>query len=253
MSRSNNHHCTPDTFGEQKGEKSPFFHIMKKEELQRILFDSSDDLSFVSEKDVEDFRIFFHTERRDLFLAHAKKALAERQETAREIEAHVNRLSSCLFELSQDLSAPLEDTESLVKHCANLTVFTKTKKEEISNNILISLANIISKQENERIFLQMQKELLFTEIAEKALGTLPSDWDITKATLSSLPPQTLVAQAASVLNVYEEVEHFLSAVLTDAAKAAKRKDAAGYRNLLHSAAVFLFDTATRLKSAKKGE
>jgi len=226
---------------------------MKKEELQRILFESNKELTFISDKEIEEFRIFFHKEKQKQALVNAQKHLSDRQMTAREIEAQAKQLASCLFELSKLFSTPYKDTEDLIKSCAELTVFSAKRKEEISTNILFFLNKTIMECGKNRIFLQIQKELLFIEAAEKALGALPADWEVTKAFLSSLPPQELATQASHILKVYEETEHFLSTTLTNAAKAAKRKDAAQYQNLLHNAAIFLFDTATCLESAKKGE
>ena len=240
-------------FGEQKGEKSPFFHIKKDDKWKDILLSESESSLFASEKDADKIRTFFHEEKRTRFLEHAKKALAERQKIAKQTANHAQNLAADLLALAHALSVPPKSTEDLTHHCAELALVGAEASKKISKNILVPLNKTIIKQSNDSTFFQVQKDLAFAEAALTALDALPADWDATKATLSAQEPQALAALASDVLVLYENTERFLTDALTDAAKAAKQTDTVRYQASLRRAVLLLFETANRLRATQKGE
>jgi len=246
MSRSNNHHCTPDTIGKQKGEKSPFFHIMNKKDLQNILLNTESDTLFFSEGALAEFSTFFHKEKRELCLSEAKKALSMRQATAIEIEACASKLSEALAELSERLAEPPKAKEVLLKSCAALTEFVSSKETEIRTNILAFANKTLINLEQDNTFLHVQKELFFCEAVQKHLGILPTNWEQTKQHLLDFPPKCLISRLSGILKRYEESEKLLASQLALAVKAARAQNAEKYINILHETTRYLYDIASRL-------
>ncbi len=248
MSKSNNNHCTPDLFGEQKGEISPFFHIYKKEELEKILLKSEPELTFISEEDLKTFSTFFHKERQTLFLKKAAEASSDRQKLAEEIFTHIHSLASATTELAKTLSTQAKKETSLSKNCALLTDLVLEKEEDIRTNILVWINNQILHLNSDSTFLQIKKELFFLEEATKLLDTYPEDREETKSKLLQYPPQALISLLSRATQYYSDTERFLASQLLLAAKAAKAQNAAKYMNLLHGITVRLYDTARLLKA-----
>ncbi|MBO5305535.1 MAG: hypothetical protein J6B12_02110 [Clostridia bacterium] len=253
MSRSNNHHCTPDVVGEQKGEYSPFFHIMRKEDWRRILFSSSVDSSFFSEKELNEFSTFFHVETQQKLLSTAEVALGKRVAIAKELEELTLTLSSALSNLATHLSKQPIAKDSLIKECAALSIFVMKKESEIRTNILNKLNRTCAEQFEESTFLQIKKSLLFIEAVKKSLGVCPPDWEMRKQALTQYPPQALVSHSMHALGGYEKAETLLSSSLTNAVKTAKARNHEKYANILHQTTVQLYDIAESLKTIKTEE
>ncbi len=250
MSKSNNQHCTPDVFGEQKGEFSPFFHIMNKKELKNILLDISHESTYISEKDLEEFSTFFHEERRARFLSDAQKASSMRQALAKEINGYIHQLSNALSELAARLSKPLKAKGNPLTDCAALSVSVSEKESKIRTNILTNISKTLIFLHSDNTFFHFQKGLFFMETAMKFFQAYPPDWESTKASLTQYPPQELISILSHAIQHYEKAESLLASQLLLAAKAAKAQNHEKYVNILHETAVHLYDTAGLLKAIR---
>ena len=238
----------PESLGEQKGEISPFFHIPCKSKLKEILLKERETLSFLSEEDLQLLSTFFHNEEQEQFLSKAVESLKKRQTIASEMQAQTRRLSNEIAELAGLFSFSEQDESTATQSCVRLTEKVEEKVSFIRTNIISCLSNQMIYVEDERIFFQIEKEILLLEVAYKALGKSPEEWESTQKVLLAYPPSELTSRAAHVLELYRTLESFLSSQLLLAAKAAKSKNAEKYANILYDASRTLSDAAKALKS-----
>ncbi len=253
MSKSNNNHFTPDLFGEQKGDSSPFFLTPEKENLRSLLLKARADISFFSDKDLEQMSTFFHKDARDTFLRDATALLEKRRELAIEIYAIILELSEQITALAHTMSGPTAASLPLNKACAALSERIEMQERQIRTNIISKLNSKTLEIEKDNTFLQIKKDILLLEISQKALNSLPSDWEDTKRELLLFPPTEQTQMLFKVIEAYGDLETHLSSSLLQAAKAAKAQNPERYANILHKSVVHLCDTAALLKAIERKE
>ena len=248
MSKSNKHHCTPESLGEQKGDFSPFFHIENKERLLENILKERPCLSFVPEDDLSSFSIFLHKREQERFLEKAKKNLEKRQALVKEVQGYATRLSDEIIELARILSAPPKEGGAPSQSCAHLADEIEEKTTHIRTNILFPINEYLISIKNDNIFFQIEKGMFLLEIARKTLGETPPEWEKTKGRLLAHPPQVLADRLSQILDQYDALECHVASQLLAAAKAAKAQNTEKYTNLLHEIAVALYDSANLIKS-----
>lgn len=247
MSKSNNHHCTPEFFGEQKGDFSPFFHIPSKNELQEILLKSREDASFLSEEDLQLLSTFFYIEKQKQFFSQAAESLKKRQAVAEEIQENTHKLSNEISELAKLFASFGQDRNTAIKCCARLAKSIEKETAYIHTNIIVCISNQIVLAEEENTFFQIKKEAFLLEIAYKILEKDLGEWENTKDILLSDPPSKLTSLASQVLELYNTIESHVTSQLVSAAKAAKANNTEKYVNILYETSRNLSDAANALK------
>lgn len=251
MSKSSKHRFTPELFGEQKGEHSPFFHTQSEDELRNILLNEHADLSFLSEGSLDAFRTFSHKETQEAFLKTAEEAKNKRHAIAAEIHHKIKELASEMRALARTVSEPIPEGVSLTNHCVHLVQRVEEKECETRTKILIPLEGDLVFLKSDNNLFQIKEGLLLLEAAQKALGALPLEWEEIKKELLSAPPEELASEIAKATEIYVAAEHYIAERLVLAAKEAKGNHREKYNNFLQEIAARIFDAARALDLSDK--
>ena len=251
MSKSNNNLYTPEIFGEQKGEQSPFFHTPNTEELKKILLKSQSSFSYSDEESIREFSTFFHEEKRKQFLEDTEKHAASRTELANSIADLTIELAKAVFHLASIVSPPKEKETDLLVACASRALFVSDVLSDINTNILLSIHNTALLAIDNNTFFQIEKNLFFVEQVEKHLEISPKNIDQRRLSLLVYPPNVITEHVSSVLKIHQRVKQFLEKALIDSTKAAKHENPEKYNNILHNAAMHLHDLARMLEATAK--
>ena len=154
-----------------------------KEKLKEILLNERKNISFVSDEELDKFDTFFHKDRQTRFLTKAKDYLEKRHAIAREIQSYASQLSREIVDLAKVLSAPPKEGSTTSQSCALLVGRMEEKTAYIRTNILYIINEYLLFIKNDSTFFQIEKEMFLLEIAWKALGETPPEWEKTKENL----------------------------------------------------------------------
>lgn len=236
-------------FGEKEGEDSPSFHTLKKEDIQKFLWQAAPECALFLYEDWGEFSTFFHDKRRSDTLKRAEKELLKHKENAQKANYHIKELSQALGNLATQLSnapklSPLSPT------CAALAEVISQAMSKIHTNILKPIEILLSSLFDESTFLQIKKELIFCEAAEIVLCAISKPYEKTSEVRPLSPPSHIRVRLSEALQHYEEGEKLIFSLFPDAAKAAKEENKEKYSNILHNIITGLFDRAALIDACR---